>query len=135
MHLHPAIVHFPLALLTFALAAEVAARVTGRTEFSFTGWWAQVVGTIGLAAAVATGLLAKGLRPMPVDALSTLDTHEQLAMCAAVAFALLLYWRIARRSRVPDPPGVYLVLFALAVILLWTTGWFGGTLVAAGIGR
>ncbi len=57
--LHPMIVHFPIALLTAGFLADIWALVFKASDLSRTAWWSQLAGTIGLAAAVGSGLMAK----------------------------------------------------------------------------
>lgn len=128
--LHPFLVHFPLALLTFSLGAELCARWWKKDEWSRVGWWTQVGGTLGLAAAVLSGLRAHAMVIMTPEANASFEAHEQLAFVAAAAFAGLLLWRTGHRSRIPAPYGViYLGSYAAAVVLLWCVGYYGGELV------
>jgi uncharacterized membrane protein len=124
--LHPLLVHFPVALLTFGAGADLIAAVRKNPAATVVGWWAQLAGTAGILATAATGLLAKGRLGEPA-VLDLLATHEQLAFLAAGAFAGLFFWRVGSRGRTPSP--LYLVSLVLAVALLWGTAWFGGELV------
>ncbi len=129
--LHPMIVHFPIALLTAGFLADMWVLVVKTTDVSRTGWWSQLVGTIGLAAAVGSGLIAKESAGVQ-DALaaSVLEFHQQWALGAMVLFAGLLFWRIAARKRLPaNPRFVYAGLYCIAVVTLWLTAWHGGELV------
>lgn len=127
---HPFIVHFPVALLTTALAFDLLGIVLAREELSRVGWWAQLTGSIGIAAAVLSGLVAKGEALIPSPAAGTFDTHQQLAFLAAGAFTALLLWRAGMRTRIdPARRRIYLVLFAAALACLWAGAWFGGELV------
>lgn len=129
--LHPFIVHFPIALLTVGLLAEVCARLFKTSDLSRAGWWSQLAGTIGLAAAVGSGLIAKesaGIQDYIVG--SALEAHEQWALGSMAIFAALLLWRIAARTHVPaNPRFVYMVLYVIAVMALCLTAWHGGKLV------
>jgi uncharacterized membrane protein len=89
-----------------------------------------VWGTIGLALAVGTGLLAKSTVNIPEAALALISTHEQLAFLSASAFAILFFWRI------PSSPGLpkgyellFLVVFTVAVGVMLAGAWFGGEMV------
>ena len=129
--LHPFIIHFPIALLTVGLLAEACARLFKTSDLSRAGWWAQLAGTSGLAAAVGSGLIAKesaGLNDNLVRL--ALGTHEQWALGSMALFALLLFWRIASRTQVPAHPRfLYMVLYGIAVVALCLTAWYGGELV------
>jgi uncharacterized membrane protein len=129
--LHPLIVHFPIALLTAALLADAGARLFKTSGLSRAGWWSQLVGTIGLAAAVGSGLIAKesaGIQNAVAG--SVLDAHQQWALWSLVLFAGLIFWRIAARTQLPaNPRFVYWGLYCIAVVTLWLTAWHGGELV------
>jgi len=129
--LHPLIVHFPIALLTVGLLADVWARLFKTSDLSRAGWWSQLAGTIGLAAAVGSGLIAKESAGISdASAASVLEGHEQWALWSMVIFAALLFWRIAARTRLPaNPRYVYAGLYCIGLVALWLTAWHGGELV------
>lgn len=88
------------------------------------------MGTIGIAAAVASGLVAKSQALIPSQAAGTFDTHQQIAFLSAGAFTALLLWRVGMRTRiVPPRRTLYLALYAAALGCLWIGAWYGGELV------
>jgi uncharacterized membrane protein len=124
--LHPLLVHFPVALLTFGVCADLIAVVRKNPAAVVVGWWAQLAGTAGILLSAASGLLAKG-RIAEAAVLDLLATHEQLAFVTAGAFAGLFFWRVGSRGR--PLSGLYLVCLVAALALVWGTAWFGGELV------
>ncbi len=128
--LHPFLVHFPVALLTTALVFDLLGVLLARDELSRVGWWAQFVGTVGVVAAVISGLIAKSQAIIPVTAADTFDTHQQIAFLTAGAFTALLLWRIGMRTRIDQSrQHLYLLLFTGALACLWIGAWYGGELV------
>lgn len=128
--IHPFLVHFPVALLTTALVFDLLGVLLGREELSRAGWWAQLAGTLGILAAVISGLIAKGEALIPPSAAGTFDTHQQLAFLTAGAFTALLLWRIGMRTGIDRARRrLYLILFAAALFCLWVGAWYGGELV------
>jgi uncharacterized membrane protein len=125
------IVHFPIALLTAGFLADLWARAFNTPDLSRTAWWSQLAGTIGLAAAVGSGLIAKETAGIgDAIAASVLESHEQWALGSMVIFAALLFWRIAARTRVPaNPRYAYAGLYCIGLVALWLTAWHGGELV------
>jgi len=124
--LHPLLVHFPVALLTFGVAADVVGWIR-RKEISVTvAWWTQITGTAAILLSVASGLLAKG-HVTEAGLLEKLDVHEQLAFVTAAVFVGLTLWRIGARGRIPSR--VYLLCLIMGLLLVWGTAWFGGELV------
>ena len=127
---HPAIVHFPIALLTVAVLFELLSRVLKREDFSRIGWWMQLSGTIVLALAVLSGIFARDTVTIGPLARPDFELHQQLAFAAAGLFAALLFWRIAAKSRIPEKHALlYLVLLACGVAVLWAGAWYGGEMV------
>jgi uncharacterized membrane protein len=129
-NLHPFLTHFPIALLSLSIVCECAALLLKRDEFSRVGWWTQLAGTIGLAAAAGTGMLAGQSVEIPPAAKPYLETHQELAFVAATAFSILLFWRIASRTK--RPPGhdiLFLVIFTAGVLAIWAGAWYGGEMV------
>ncbi len=127
---HPFLVHFPVALLTTALAFDLLGILLSREELSTAGWWAHLAGTIGVVAAVISGLVAKGQTVIPPMAAETFDAHQQMAFLTAGAFTSLLLWRAGMRTAIrPARRILYLGLFAVALACLWAGAWYGGELV------
>jgi uncharacterized membrane protein len=129
-NLHPFLTHFPIALLTISALSELAAVFLKRGEFSRVGWWTQLAGSIGLAAAALTGILAGDSVRIPEPAKPYFALHQEIAFIAATVFAGLLFWRIASRTALP--PGreaLFLILFAGGVLAVWTGAWYGGEMV------
>jgi uncharacterized membrane protein len=129
-NIHPFLTHFPIALLTLSIVCESAARLLKRDELSRVGWWTQLAGTIGLAAAAGSGILAgKSVAIVPAGK-PCFETHQELAFAAATAFAILLFWRIASGTK--RPPGrdiLFFLLFTAGVLAIWGGAWYGGELV------
>ena len=129
-NLHPLLVHFPIALLTFGFVFDMFGLVSKRNELSRVGWWIQVAGTLGLLTAVVTGLLARETVVIPVAAYDTFENHEQIAFIVTAVFAALLLWRIASRTHLPQRYKIlFLVLFLFGLVLMWLGAWFGGEMV------
>jgi uncharacterized membrane protein len=89
-HLHPAAVHFPIALLS-AGAAAAAARLARRAPdwFANAESWLLWLGTASAWAALGLGLLAEKTAPHVPPAWEVLADHETLAWCAVAAFSAL----------------------------------------------
>ncbi|MGA9118277.1 MAG: DUF2231 domain-containing protein [Bacteroidota bacterium] len=127
---HPVVIHFPLALLSTVALLEVLAVILKRDDLSRAGWWVQLAGTIGILLAVLTGIVAENATMIPAPAAGAVDIHEQLAFVCSSAFAGLLLWRVAARTKIPGAsPWGYLALYCVSVVLLFVVGWYGGELV------
>lgn len=128
--LHPILVHFPIGIVLLSFIVEIVAAVRQRTDISRFGWWVQLAGTLALAAAVGSGVLAGQSVSISDSSRPTFETHEQLAFATAACMAVLVLWRASRRGSIPsEAPVGYMLLFALCIVVLLTTAWFGGELV------
>ena len=149
-HLHPSVVHFPIALLCIASAAGLAYLfVRPRPELRLITWWSLLAGWVGCAAAVLTGLIAQAGLPPNAPYRAVLNWHIGAGFAALAVYGLLLYQRLiygtanARKARARSTPeaadrdqlddtarrimNALLLLIGLATVLL--TGWNGGQLV------
>jgi uncharacterized membrane protein len=127
---HPFVVHFPLALLAAAFLLEIAALLFRNAELSRAGWWNQLLGTLGIAGAVLTGLAAGNAARLEGNAREIFELHEQIAFVVSATFALLLLWRIGTKTELPNKSrAAYMALFAFGIGLMVYGAWFGGELV------
>ena len=138
-HLHPMIVHFPIALLITGFLSDIVGLTTKREFFSQAGFLMLVLGTLGLVAAYISGEQA-GDGIIEAGALKqALETHEGSAtltlwvviIAAAFRISLVLFKKYKGALKM-----VSLTLFFLGVLALARTGYYGGELVfkhAAGV--
>ncbi|MBM2839671.1 MAG: hypothetical protein HW412_199, partial [Bacteroidetes bacterium] len=100
-NIHPLFTHFPIALLSVSLAFDVIGVLRNNEQLERMGWWLQLLGTIGLAATVTSGLIAKAGVSIPEVGQTTFDAHQQIAFLVAALSTVLILWRIACRTRLP----------------------------------
>lgn len=129
-HLHPLLIHFPIALVISAAVAEAVAVITGDDR-----WSAVAVGNVragamfGLFAAFAGWRLA--LDP-GVETSSVLEWHRWLGTVGAgVALAAALA-TAGTRGRSPLSEWIYRTALLTAALLVVATGHLGGVLVWGG---
>ena len=147
-HLHPATVHFPLALLLVgSLLALVQLYRRPRVDLRWTIWFLLIVGWLGVIAAVLTGLLAQSNLPPDAPYRDVLNWHIGAGLAQLVVYGILLYrgWIYrtvkARKARAakgqlyedllddPSARNWIAVLLVVGMVLLVVTGWNGGILV------
>ena len=125
--LHPLLVHFPIALVMAAAAAELVAIATPRHA-----WHTVAVANIrvGAALGVVTAVTGWLFASSPlVDASPSLEWHRWVGMAGAVgALGAAL---LSSHRHVPSRRSVFVYRVALfgAAFLVALTGHLGGTLV------
>ena len=135
--LHAALNDLPVALLLTAVFFDLLAVVTKRQSFRQVGVWTMLVGAIGGAVAVLSGLEAEEHITHGEVVHRVMETHEQLGLITLAVFGVLTLWRIVRERRMgPRERALSLLLSIGGVAVLVATGVYGGKLVfehAAGI--
>ena len=131
--LHPALVHFPVACWSLAVAADFAALWLGRAAWQWSGGLLAIGCAMAIVAMVA-GLIELARVP---DGAAMRDAywHMGAMLTALTLFAarLLLRWN---EGAFLAPDTVSLLLDAAGFLALAVGGWFGGRLVYGhGVGR
>ena len=135
--LHAALNDLPTALLLTAVLFDLLAMATRRESFRQVSFWTLVVGAVGGAAAVLSGLQAEEYIAHGDAVHRVMETHELLGFVTLGVFGVLALWRIVRERRMgfrERTLGVVLSLAGAGVLV--ATGVYGGRLVfehAAGV--
>jgi len=135
--IHALLVPAPLALLTLAVALEIASLVLKRESLRAMSRLLLVLGALGAGAAVLAGLQAEDKIDHGPAIHRIMEEHEQLALITLGIFAVVAVWRLVRDRRMGGAErlavlGVSVIGFAF----LANTGHHGGELVfdhAAGV--
>lgn len=122
--LHPAAVHFPIALLSAGWVAGVLGR--RREAAAQAASWLLWAGTLSAWATLGLGLVAAKTAPHVPSAWETLNLHQTLGWWTVGLFtALSLWrWRLGRKAE-----GYFLAAWLVACGVLLATGFQGGELV------
>jgi len=123
---HPALAHFPIALLLSATIADLA-------------WVAGLTGNTHIGAILIAGGLAGGLLAMAAGVVDLMRLDQRLVgratvhMCvvgiAWLGYAVALYLRKDALTGWPPLAPATVVMSVLSAILLAAGGWLGGRLV------
>ena len=138
-HLHPMIVHFPIALIIVGFLADLAGAIWKKEFFSKVGFYLLILGTLGAVAAYFSGNLAGGGITEAGTLKQALETHEEAAELSLWLMIGVAVLRIALTITKRYKGGlqwVAVVLFFLGVLSIARTGYYGGELVfkhAAGV--
>ena len=127
--LHPAFVHFPIALLVFSFIADLLGRLLNKPSLRATGFWCLIGALLGGAITAATGYY-DFTRDTLGETARYVDFHQDVGWILVGAVVVLTLWRwlaYARRDLAPGIP--YLVAALLVVGLTLFQGWYGGEMV------
>ena len=124
--LHPALVHFPVALWTASVASDAAARVTGAAFWSPAAWWSLVAGLVVAALAAVAGFVDYSRLTPKHPAFRFATAHMLVMSFAALCFLLSALLRTG-----PDAPAGIGAIASSGVgfITLLVGAWLGGDLV------
>jgi uncharacterized membrane protein len=123
--MHPALVHFPVALLPLAVGADAVGSLTdNESAFSF-GQKAICIAAVGAIGSAVTGLIAGEEVNVEGASQDMLMTHRNLNFVATLVATGMALWRLKHRK--PNP--TYLAIGAAGVGVLAYTAYLGGSLV------
>ncbi|MBS1793760.1 MAG: hypothetical protein JSS81_07895 [Acidobacteria bacterium] len=141
--LHPAIVHFPIALLLIAPVLVVAGLIFEKhgRPFMISAFILMLAGTVGAFVAVATGDAASELAERVAGVENVLESHEELAETTRNVFAALttifgaivfvpMIFKKELGRRLTLPIGLaFLLFYGAGAVVLLNTAHEGGRLV------
>ncbi len=133
-NLHPAIVHFPIALLFAAVLVDFLGLIfKGRISWNTTAVTLFVLGAFGALAAYLTGDEAAEDMTIPQWAEHTLTEHADLALWTVWFFGIYAVLRLAalgfNRERKTVPSLVLFVIALGGLVLLFETAEHGAQMV------
>lgn len=130
--LHPVLVHFPIALFTVSLAADLLGRLRASVTARTLGFWCLVLAALGAAGAAGAGIWDMVRADLAAATHRFVHLHRDIGFVLLGGLALLAVWRwwVWRRQPPADRVGWLYLISAVAVFaLLVFQGWFGGQLV------
>lgn len=127
--LHPALVHFPIALLITGGVAEAAWLITGRSTFQVGARFCIWCGTVTAVIGTMTGWLYGGFHLVDEDWI--LMTHRWLGTATTFwACVILLTSELSRRYVHTRKVRIcFRFLLFAGIGLVSATGYFGGALI------
>jgi uncharacterized membrane protein len=123
--MHPALVHLPIALLPFAVIADVLGTLTAKRSLHTLGKQAIVAAAAGAAASAVTGLIAGEEVNVEGASRDKLMTHRNLNAAVTIIASCMAAWRSTRE----EPNDIYLGAGLLGMGVLSYTAYLGGQLV------
>jgi uncharacterized membrane protein len=138
-HLHPMIIHFPIALLMVGFLADLSGIIFKKEFFTKAGFYLLILGTIGVIAAYFSGHIAGEGVEEAGTLKQALENHENAAILSLWLMAAASIVRIIIVS-LKKYSGSFkfaaLIIFLIGVLSIIRTGYYGGELVykhAAGV--
>jgi uncharacterized membrane protein len=130
-HLHPMLVHFPIALVMFGFLADLASLYfKNEAWLSKAGFYLLLFGTLSALAAWLTGIFFTS--PMSDTAGEIKATHEFFAwLTLGTLIAATVIGILFRSGKMVNAKLKWFAfaLYALAAVFVSITGFYGGSLV------
>jgi uncharacterized membrane protein len=130
-HLHPMMVHFPIALVMVGFLADTVSLFYKKEAcLSKTGSYLLVIGTLAAVVTWLTGFIFTS--EMSGTAGTIRETHELFASVTVGLLLITSVLRIILLNKNIDRPGLKWIVFSLyglAAVCVTITGLYGGTLV------
>jgi uncharacterized membrane protein len=130
-HLHPMLVHFPIALIAIGFLAELAFLFfKNETSLTKMGYYLLIIGTIATCATWLTGNLFTS--EMEGAAGQIREIHEKLATITLVLLvitSILRTYILIKKNEIQSLKWLAFILYATVALTVSATGYFGGSLV------
>jgi uncharacterized membrane protein len=131
-HLHPMIVHFPIALITVGFLAEVVSLFFKSEKcLSKTGFYLMVLGALSAIVAWTTGQLFTN-EPTQGEIVSLFNKHETgalITMIVMIIGSIFRIWLVIQKKEETKLKWISFGLYLLAFAAVTFTGFVGGTMV------
>jgi uncharacterized membrane protein len=131
-HLHPMIVHFPVALITVGFIVEVISLFFKSEKcLSKTGFYLMVLGTLAAIAAWSTGQLFTN-EPNQGAIAEVFEKHETGALMTMILMIIgssFRIWLVVQKKEESQLKWVAFTFYLLGFAAVTFTGLMGGTMV------
>src|ERR1051326_3667180 len=129
--LHPAFVHFPIALVVFSFIADLLGRISNKASLRAAAFWSLIAALLFGAVTAATGYYdMTRLRPVLGETFRYVDFHMDIGWILVGAVVVLTAWRWLVYARKDRSPGLdYLIAALLVMGLALFQGRYGGDMV------
>lgn len=129
MPIHPAFIHFPIALIIVSFILDLCGYVFRNSSLRSAGWWTLFAAGAFAIVTALTGFWDMQHVPMDdVDA-TYVDFHMWVGVALLFSAVILVVWRGMLFSRREVVTFAYLTASTLVVALVLFQGWIGGELV------
>ena len=129
--LHVAVIHFPIALIVAAFAAEAFGAIRNRPTWRSAARIMLVLGALGAVVAAALGWFAGGF--YLVDRNLVLTTHRYLGMTIAIVSVILAWAGVRKFHHERRNDMAFALLLGLLTIGVLVQAFLGGTFMHGGL--
>lgn len=124
-HLHPLIVHFPIALFITALGSEILSLISKKDNLHKVAWWNYLFGILTAALAILVAWWDNEVVKHPV-----FYTHKNLAYWTFwFALGSLPVLALIKKKTKSVFRILFIIFLIIVVTLVSFTGYYGGRLV------
>jgi len=131
-HLHPMIVHFPIALITIGFLADVLSLFFREEKWlSKSAFYLMVIGALAAVAAWSTGQLFTN-EPSQGAIVDIFEKHETGALITMIIMLIgsaFKIWLVANKREESSLKWVAFGLYFIGFCAVTYTGFMGGTMV------
>jgi uncharacterized membrane protein len=131
-HLHPMIVHFPIALITVGFLAEVVSLFLKSEKcLSKTGFYLMILGALSAIAAWSTGnfFTAEPTQGAIVGIFEKHETGALITMLLIIIGSVFRIYLVVKKKEETPLKWVAFGIYCLAFAAVTFTGFMGGTMV------
>jgi len=128
--IHPALVHFPIVLVTFSVFADLIGYCKNSPAARSVAWWSLLGAVLSAAPTVAAGYYDMNRADLSQETHKYIELHFTTGLVLLVALLGLTLWRwfiLARPGR--SVGWSYLIVALLVFGLAAFQGWLGGEMV------
>jgi len=123
--IHPAIVHYPIALGVVSVLAETAALVFGVPSLAPLAYWTIAIAALGAILAAGAGYWDMNRDELARETHELVHLHLKSGLILMIALIIAAAWRWSLSS-----PSFFYLLFAWAIVAgLAVQAWLGGEIV------
>jgi uncharacterized membrane protein len=130
MMIHPAIVHFPIALFLSTSVFALLSLFVKKDQFKEIAFWNLLLGVITAIIAIVTGLFAEQNLIHTEEVHSLLMKHKYNGFGLTIAFMIALTWLWLRKNKFGKKEYfLWVTILLIAALLTTYQGWLGGEMV------
>lgn len=124
---HPALVHYPVALGVASVIADTVAAVAGFPQLFVLGQWSMAIAAAGAAVAAPAGYWDMKRDDLAHETHELVHLHMKSGLTLVVALVIAAIWCWSL-----DSPGLIYLVFAWIILFgLALQAWMGGEIVYA----